>query len=316
VAERPGGVRGNSPNGASYFDVAGDGTLVYVPSSASPPSELVWVNRNGVATPVSNIRRDYDGPRISPDGRQITVQASDDIWQFDLKREAWTRLTTEGQNSSAVWSPNGAQIYLASNRNGAISVFAVASDGSLPARQLTHEAKSWSFPVAVSRDNHNLVLWRSQPGGVSDLWVVDPAQRDPARPFLTNHKAGFDGDLSPDGRWMAFSLDETGREEIYLGAFPSLGRKWPVSIEGGTAPRFRADGRELFYRNGNKMMAVDVSLGLNPRLGNPRMLFEGDYDDRFDVTPDGQRFVMVRKEKQAPSVQLNVIIGLFDNLRP
>jgi eukaryotic-like serine/threonine-protein kinase len=315
VAERAGAARGHSPNGASYFGVADDGTLVYVPQGPSLPNELVWVDRKGVATPVSNIRREYESPQISPDGGQIAVQASNDVWLFDLRREAWTRLTTEGQNGAAVWSLDGRQIFFASNRNGPFSVYAVPSDGSQLPRQLTHDQKSWTFPAAISRDGRSLVVFRSQPGGASDLYVVDPSQPDAARPFLTAHKAAY-ADLSPDAHWIAFSLDETGRDEIYVGAFPSLGRKWPVSIEGGTSPRFRADGRELFYRSGDKMMAVDISLGPEPRFGKPRMLFEGDYDEGFDVMPDGQRFVMLRSEKRPPAVQLNVVTGLFDNLKP
>jgi len=274
------------------------------------------VNRKGAATLVSDIRREYGGPRISPDGRQIAVVVADDVWLFDLERERWTRLTTVGQNAAALWAPGGKQIFFASNRNGPYSVYAAASDGSQPPRQLTHDQKSWTFPTAISRDGRSLVLWRTQPGSAADLWVVDPSQPDTARPFLTTQKAGDVDDLSPDAHWIVFSLDETGREEIYVGAFPSLGRKWPVSIEGGTHPRFRADGRELFYLNGTKMMAVDISLGPEPRFGKPRLLFEGDYKDRFDVTPDGQRFVMVRSEKQPPALQLNVITGLFDNLPP
>ena len=315
VAERPGAVRGRSPNGASYFVAADDGTLVYVPQGPSLPSELVWVNRKGVATPVSNIRRDYDSPRISSDKGQIAVEASNDLWLFDPGREAWTRLTTEGQNLDAVWSPDGRQIYFASNRNGPFNVYAVASDGSQPPRQLTHEQKAWTFPRAIARDGRSLVVFRSQPGGATDLFVVDPSRPDAARPLLTARNAA-DVDLSPDAHWIAFSLDETGRDEIYVSAFPSLGRKWPVSIEGGAEPRFRADGRELFYRNGSRMMAVDVTLGPEPHFGKPRTLFEGDDEERFDVTPDGQRFVMVRSEKRPPVVQLNVITGLFDNLKP
>jgi len=315
VSERPRVGRGNSPNGASYFAVADDGTLVYVPRGPSLPNELVWVNRKGLATPVSNVRRDYDSPEISPDRAQIAVQASNDVWLFDLRREAWTRLTTEGQNGAAVWSPDGRQIFFASNRNGPINVFVVASDGSQPARQLTHDQKAWTSPLAMSPDGRSLLAFHSQRGGASDLYVVDPSRLDAARPFLTAHKVS-NAHLSPDGHWIALCLDETGRDEIYIGAFPSLGRKWPVSIEGGTSPRFRADGRELFYRNGNKMMAVDIRLGPEPGIGKPRMLFEGDYAEEFDAMPDGQRFVMVRSEKQPPAVQLNVITGLFDNLKP
>jgi len=315
VAERPGGVRGNSPNGASYFDVADDGTLVYVPRGAAEPNELVWVNRKGVATAVSIVRREYEDPRISPDGGQIAVEASNDVWLFDLRRDAWIRLTTEGQNQAGVWSPDGKQVFFASNRNGPFNVYAVASDGSQPPRQLTHDRKSWTFPLAISPDGHSVVVFRSQPGGESDLYVVDPSRPDAARPFLTARKVGS-VDLSPDARWIAFSLDETGREEIYVGAFPSLGRKWPISLEGGIRPRFRADGRELFYRNGDKMMVADIKLGPEPTFGKPRVLFEGDYDEGYDVMPDGQRFVMIRSEKRPPSVQLNVFTGLFDNLKP
>jgi len=288
-----------------------------VPKSPVPTRELVWVNRNGMTTPISNIRRVYAWPQVSPDGRQIAVVVlpEGDLWLFDLKREAWTRLTAEGDIRTPVWSPDGKQIFFASNRDGPFSVYAAASDGSQPPRQLTHDPKSWSFPVAVSRDGHSLVLLRSQPGGVTDLWVIDPSRPDTERLLMTTHE-GTNADLSPDAHWIAFPSNETGRLEIYLSTFPSAGRKWPVSIEGGNYPRFRADGHELFYRNGKKTMAVDISLGPEPSFGKPRMLFEGDYKDAFGVTPDGQRFVHLRSEPQPPALQLNVITGLFANARP
>jgi serine/threonine protein kinase len=307
-------VAGYPANGGSYFDLADDGTLINVPRGPSPAGELVWVNRKGEAAPASAIHRDYGAPRISPDGEQIALRLSDDIWLFDLKREAWTRLTTKGQNVVALWSPDGKHIFFASNRDGAFNVYKVASDGSQPPRQLTHDQESWTYPTAISPDARNLVLWRSGRQVANHISLIDPLQPDTERPFPTTHE-GFGLDLSADAHWMAFSSDETGRMEIYLRPFSAAGRKWPVSIEGGTTPHFRADGRELFYRNGKKMMAVDVSLGPNPRLGKPRMLFEGDYEDGFDVTRDGLRFIMIRREKQAPAVQLNVITGLFDNLR-
>ena len=166
--------------------------------------------------------------------------------------------------------------------------------------------------MAIPHDGNSLLVWRKH--GVAAFCLVDLAQPDVTKPFFPTHGKREYVDLSPDARWIAFASDETGRFEIYLSAFPSLGRKWLVSTEGGITPRFHRDSRELFYRNGNKMMAVDVTLGPEPTIGKPRTLFEGEYAD-YDVSPDGQHFVAVSSEKTPPTLQLNVITGLFDKSR-
>jgi eukaryotic-like serine/threonine-protein kinase len=303
--------------GLSFFDFADDGTLVYVPRNLPPPGELVWVGRKGGTTSVSNVRRAYADPRTSPDGRQIVIRVTDressDLWLFDVPRENWTRLTSGGKNGYPVWSRDGKQIFFTSNRNGAYNVYTILSDGSQPPRQLTH-GKAWIFPVATLHEESSLLVIRQRSGDPSDYCLVNLEQPDIVKPVLTPQRGDGSADLSPDSRWMAFVSDETGRNEIYVSGFPALGRKWLVSTEGGITPRFRSDGRELFYRNGKKMMAVDLTLGRGPIIGKPRTLFEGEYGQNYDVTPDGQHFVIVRRGKTPPTLQINAITGLFDNL--
>ncbi|HEX9160797.1 MAG TPA: protein kinase [Thermoanaerobaculia bacterium] len=303
--------------GLAYFDVAADGTLVYAPRVAVS-SELVWVDRNGKADPVSTLRRDYATPRISPDGRQVAVAASNDVWLFDLKRETWTRLTSTAQNLVPTWSRDGKQIFFASNRSGPFTVYVIPSDGSHPARQVMRPRayangwQSWMFPSATAPNQNTLLVF----DGVSNAWLIDLARPDDRKLFLTTHRTAQPDsvDLSPDAHWIVFASDETGRPEIYLSAFPQLGRKWLVSTDGGTKPRFRRDGREIFFRNGDKMVGVDVALRPEPVIGKPHTLFAGDYDPEFDVTADGQRFILVRSEKRSPATQLDVITGLVDSL--
>ena len=123
------------------------------------------------------------------------------------------------------------------------------------------------------------------------------------------------GVFSPDGRWVAFDSNESGKFEVYIQAYPQGGRKWLISSQGGTLARWRRDGRELFYRSGNKMMAVSVRLGDDLVLGKPRLLFNAEFDEEYDVTADGQRFVMVKHEKSPLQTQINVVLGGFDTSR-
>ncbi len=314
-------VGGNPANGLVFFDVADDGMLVYKPSSASALSELVWVDRKGTLAPVSKIRRQYGPPRISPDGGQIAVEMTEhrstDLWLLDVQRETWMRLTSGGTNLGAVWSPDGKRILFGSNRNGPYTVYSTPSDGSQPPQQIMGVSTmlTWTFPAAISRDGRSLLLLQSIRGESTMSWIADLAQPDIVKPLMSTTSKNLSVDLSPDARWIVFSSDETGRSEIYLSRFPSVGRKWPLSAEGGSDPRFRHDGSEVFYRNGNKMMAADLTLGPEAAIGKPRILFEGDYEREFDVTADGKRFLMVRSAKPPPS-QVNVVLGLFDNSKP
>jgi serine/threonine-protein kinase len=142
--------------------------------------------------------------------------------------------------------------------------------------------------------------------------TVPISEPDQAAALIATSSGEEQGAFSPDGRWVAFQSNESGNFEIYIQAYPRGGRKWLISNQGGILPVWRRDGRELFYRSGNKVMAVQMQGGPELVIGKPRMLFEGDFDSDFDVTGDGQRFVMVRSEKPTPATQINLVLDAFE----
>ena len=129
--------------------------------------------------------------------------------------------------------------------------------------------------------------------------------------------------FSPDGRWLAYSSNESGRSEIYVQAYPGPGGKWQISTEGGTEPLWSRNGRELFYRNGNRMMAVDITTQPNFSAGKPKLFFEGQYEPtlvsnaNYDISPDGQRFLMLKaiETEAAAPTQINVVLNWFEELK-
>ena len=144
---------------------------------------------------------------------------------------------------------------------------------------------------------------------LTDIYIV-PADGGSPRPFLTSPSNENAAMFSSDGSWIAYSSDESGQYEIYVTRYPQGGRRWLVSTGGGVEPEWRADGKELFYQNGAKFMAVDVKQGTDFSSGKPRVLFESDFRGSFNVAADGSRFLIVKREKPTPRTQINVVSGL------
>jgi Tol biopolymer transport system component len=303
--------------GVAHAAVSSDGTLFYIPRNpADLRSQLVWVDRKGAATPITPKLSGFFEPRLSPDGKQLLVGIEDkqqrsDVWLCDLASDAWTRLTSEGDHFTPRWSPDAKQITFSSNRNGPYNIFLMPSDASAPARQLTRN-QSWTGATSWSPDGRTLLATWQRPVTGFDIMTVPISEPDQAAALIATSSGEEQGAFSPDGRWVAFQSNESGNFEIYIQAYPRGGRKWLISNQGGILPVWRRDGRELFYRSGNKVMAVQMQLGPELVIGKPRMLFEGDFDSDFDVTGDGQRFVMVRSEKPTPATQINLVLDAFE----
>jgi Tol biopolymer transport system component len=314
------GVEAWDLGGIALYDVAADGTLVYATrDTTAAQSELLWVDRNGAVAPISSIRREYSAPELSPDGKRLLVNAGTvrqgDLWVYELERDSWTRLTTDGHSTDGVYSPDGKQIIFSSNRTGPFSLYSIPSDGSAPPKQLTNVKQRQLTATSWSADGSLVAIDEQNPDTNYDialLQLTDPGHLDPwlATPFAEGAAV-----FSPDGRWIAFDSNETGQDEVYVRAYRGSTGKWLVSSGGGTRARWRGDGRELFYRNGNKVMAVDIGLLSEPRIGKPHELFSGDFLVDYDVTADGRRFVMIRRPQATPITHINVVTGLFENLK-
>jgi eukaryotic-like serine/threonine-protein kinase len=328
------GVLQSPASGAAQYSFSASGSLVYVPGDAqSAQSRLVWVSRNGAEQPVAAPAHAYANPRLSPDGRRVAVvitEQESQTWLYDLSRETLTRFTFEGSSNTApAWTPDGKWIAFQSNKEGQPDLFWQLADGGGGLERLTTSEYN-HVPMSWSPDGQLLGFMEINPATGYDIWVLrmgDPSagsvQARKAQPFLRTAFNESVPRFSPDGRWLAYISDESGRFEIYVQAYPGPGGKWQISPEGGKEPVWNPNGRELFYRSGGKMMAVDIATQPSFAAGKPRMLFEGQYvptpvtAPNYDVSPDGQRFLMLKPSEsaQAAPTQINVVLNWFEELK-
>jgi Tol biopolymer transport system component len=328
------GILQSTFSGATQYSISATGSLVYVPGGVqSAQSRLVWVSRNGAEQPMAAPVHTYVFPRLSPDGRRVAMGITDpevQIWLYDLSRETLTRLTFEGNaNTAPVWTPDGKRIAFQSDKEGPLNIFWQLADGSGGLERL-NESEYIQTPMSWSPDGQLLAFHEVNPTTLRDIWVLrmgDPSagsgQARKAQPFLRTRFDETSPRFSPDGRWLAYMSSESGRYEIYVQPYPGPGGKWQISTEGGAEPVWNRNGRELFYRSGGKMMAVDIATQPSFAAGKPRMLFEGPYEAppvpiaNYDVSPDGQRFLMVKpsEQEQAAPTKINVVLNWFEELK-
>ncbi|MGD0957207.1 MAG: protein kinase [Candidatus Acidiferrales bacterium] len=318
------GIREVPLTGAAQYSVSLTGSLAYIPGGAqATQNKLVWVSRDGAEQSLAAPVRAYRFPRLSPNGQRVAVNTDGQLWLYDLSRGTLSRFTFEGNdlNTIALWTPDGMRIAFNSNKEGPQHLFWQLVNGTGGAERLTIDEYN-KFPSSFSPDGQLLAYTEVNPTTGSDIWVLRLGDRK-AQPFLQTAFNESAPRFSPDGRWLAYVSDESGRYEVYVQPYPGPGGKWQISTEGGTEPVWNRNGRELFYRNGNKMMAVDVTAQPSFSAGKPRVLFEGQYSasgpslPSYDVSADGQRFLMLKPSEQAGAAptQINVVLNWFEELK-
>ena len=293
---------------------------MYIPAGVGdPPDTLVWVDRQGTVEPLPAPQRIYQFPRLSPDGTQIALivgGTSQDLYVYNVRRNTLTRLTFEASTSYPLWTPDGTRLVFGSTRTGSWNMFWKPADGSGTAEHLL-DGSTAQFPQDWSPDGKELVFVDNA------LWVLPmEGDRNP-RPLLQTQYIEERARFSPDGRWLAYVSNESGRREVYVQPYPGLGGKRQISTEGGTQPVWARNGQELFYRNGERMMAVEISTQPNFSAGTPRRLFETPYSlsssgpyANYDVSLDGKRFLMLQPVEQEQSIfHMTVVLNWFEELK-
>jgi len=310
------------PTGTANYGVSENGTMVYVAGGVSALARtLVWVDREGREELIDVPPRTYAKPRISPDGTKLALDVRDqelDIWTWDLARETLTRLTFDpGQDESPVWSSDGRRIAYSSSGGGNVAadtiLFWQAADGTGSA-ELLAESSGQSFPTSFLPDATGFLVYGTvTAGNGDDIAIFRFEGEDGATPLLeTTFEESYPA-VSRDGRWLVYVSDESGSNEIYVRPFPDIDAgRWQVSTGGGTQPLWARNGRELFYRNGEAVIAASIQTDPSFRAGNPEMMFEGNYlmsqgGPNYDVSPEDDRFLMI-KAVENPSATLQVII--------
>jgi len=318
AAEKVGNFRST---GNAYFSVSGNGdVLAYLPGSNN--SRLVWKNRSGVEEETIGPPNVYLGPRLSPDGQKVAVDifnpkdGTNDIWIYDLPRATFTRFTFEpGLENSPLWSPDGQTIVYARDRDGAPHLFMKRVSDSGEGEMLLPSGEGPQGPYDWSPDGQSLIYRSVSLQTKADIFVLPlTGERKPV-PFVQTPFNEYDARLSPDGKWLAYVSDQSGRREVYVDRFPGGGQRSQISNSGGRAPRWHPNGRELFYLADQKLMALPVKSGDKFEAGTATALFSaqarsGDYE----VSADGRRF-LVNTNTGVPVLPLTVSTNWTINLK-
>jgi serine/threonine-protein kinase len=310
-------VMTNPVSGSAEFALAENGSLVYAPGlSRTMDRRVVWVDRAGRVEPLIETPRQFTAPRLSPDGRYLALhvwECTDDIWLYEMARGTLTRWTFEWDNGPSVWDPSGREIAFTSARASAHNLYRQAVDS---AAQATRLATSDYMQVPASWSPDGAVLAFQEYGVEStDVWMLSLSGDHEPEPFLNGRANEMWPAFSPDGTWIAYQSDETGRFEIYLRRFPGGGGMRQISTGGGEYSAWNPNGKELFYRGGDNMMAVAVETEGDLVLGRPTALYERRYPrtlfSTFSVTPDGQRFIDIDDSVAEPAPTSLVLVQNF-----
>jgi eukaryotic-like serine/threonine-protein kinase len=300
-------------------DVSANGSLVYLP--APPPGRLVWVDRRGKPTEAIASRAPYEEVHLSARGLRAVVGMRLDIWRLDFGSGTLSRFALgAGESAHPALSPDESRVAYSCRRWPRHGVCVRAADGS-GAEEVLLEQREHVRVAGWTPDGRMLVLLVAASESNTDVWtlLLDGGSRP--RPLLASAFGEQSPTVSPDGRWIAYSSDESTRREVYVQAFPELGRRWQVSTGGGDEPVWNPAGNELFYRHGDDMMAVPVKTGSSLQAGVARVLFSGRYLSRpqrpethYAVTPDGQRFLMIDRPDSGETRTLTMIVDWAEEL--
>jgi eukaryotic-like serine/threonine-protein kinase len=298
----------NGGTGRPLFAASDTGSLVYQSGEMTGGWDLLWLARDGKRTGSLGQVDRYFTPALSPDGTRLAVTifnglgGTGDIWIFDLKRGTNTRLTFGPAFQQApVWTPDGKTIFYSSTAKGPPHIYAKAADGSGSERTVSEGNDLVEFPSSFSPDGRYLAYERRdlvKSASGFDLWVLPLSGEGKPFPIVQTPFEEREPEISPDGKWMAYRNNESGRMEVYITAFPGGGAKWQVSSNGGIGAKWRGDSKELFFvDSADNLMAVDVNaFGSAVRLGVPHVLFQVVGAQRqagpFDVTRDGKKFLI------------------------
>ena len=315
------GVASYPANGSTEFALSRDGTLLYAPGV---PMEFdrraVWVDRTGTATALAQETHAFFGPKVSPDGRFVALgvnSANMSLWVYEVARGSLTRIVSGSNNFGHVWTPDGDSITFASDRDGGQSFYSASADGS-GSIELLLEGDAWQTPQMWTPDGQTLLFESLNPETGFDIGLLSLA--GDVSWFLQTSADERGAAVSPDGEWVAFESNDSGRVQIYVCPFPAGEPRRQVSIEGGTQPRWHPEGGELFYRDGYKVMSVTTRTEGGLTLGQPKLLFESNSyvasEWSYDVAADGERFVMIDTSESAkPPTELVIVQNWAEELK-
>jgi serine/threonine protein kinase/Tol biopolymer transport system component len=312
----------------AIFSVSENGVLAFQSGAARGDDRLVWFDRNGKQTGQLGEPGFYFQPQFSPDGQKLAVASFDtragsaDIWLYELARNVPTRFTFDPASDVApIWSPDGSTIIFSSNRKGPYDIYKKASTGAGSEEVLlesdeTKTANSWSADGRFIAYTSTNIKGNTK----NDIWILPLLGDRKPFPFVQTQFNEFNAQFSTDGHWIAYVSDESGSNQVYIAPFPRPGGKWQASRAGGSEPRWRGDGKELFFlAPDNKLMAVEVNAKeFTLEIGNAQLLFEvhpaTSPGTHYDVTGDGKRF-LVDSSGEGSSAPITLVVNWTADLK-
>jgi len=327
------GVLMSSNTGAAQFSLSRHGDLAYVPGVAEGAHRtLMWVDRSGKTEPLPLPPAAYLYPRLSPDGRYLAVEIegpNHDFYIYDFARAVLTKMTTDGQSHDPVWMPDGKRLAFRSWVAGGMTMWTMPADRSVGPVRLD-PAGTRQSPVSFSPDGRFLTFDQKDPDTRDDAWVLPLDGNARPQPVARSRFGEGSAKFSPDGHWIAYASDESGKSEVYVQPFPGPGPKVQISNAGGFDPVWRRSGGELYYRTGKTMMVASITTASDIRVSAPKQLWEGTFSDgsgsscgmpgvsssNYDVTANGQRFLMVRDDDRAMAgTKVEVVLNWAEELK-
>ncbi len=298
-----------------WLSVADNGTAVYVPGDSSN-RHLVWVDRRGQVTQLPGEPAQISHASVSPDGRRVAYGNATALWVLDLATGARTRILSDVGTLAAAWMPDSQRLAVSSNSSGDWEIYTVGISGQ---SELTPLLKKpfVQHPLDVAPDG-TIIAFERHPETGADLWTISPDGK--ASPLVVTKFNELSARVSADGRYVAYVSNESGRNEVYAVPLSGKGDRISISLGGGTGPVWSRDGRELFYRDGDDLISVDVKTAPTLVLGERRKLldlsaYDPAYFHQFDVSADGQRFLLIRTDPASRPVRLNVMLNWVETLK-
>ena len=308
------------------FSASENGVLAYQTGTATADSQLVWFDRAGKRIGVLGDPAAYADLELSPDQKRASVSIPGqadrrDLWLYDVARGLRTRFTFgPAAGMSSIWSPDGNRLAFTSDRKGHLDIYQKDSSGADTEEPLLEDGFD-KVPMSWSPDGR-MILYDTRGSSIgTSLGVLPLSGNQKPFPLLQSQTNKFEGRFSPDGRWLAYVSDESGRPEVYVAPFPGPGGRWQISTGGGAYPRWRRDGAEIFYLAlDRKLMVAGVnSQGSRLDVGAVRPLFEtrcaGGTRYCYDVSADGQRFLIITAPEQTASTPITVVVNWSAGLK-
>jgi serine/threonine-protein kinase len=313
--------------GMASFSISSAGHLAYAVGPQERGTRVfAWVDKDGRKTTLPLKPSSYLHPRLSPDGRQLAYEvegASHDIFTYDFDRGTTTRMSLDGASHWPLWTPDGQRLTFRSWKTGTMTMWWMPADKGASPERLTHVG-SMQSPESWSPDGRTLAFTQmDDPASGSDIYALSLDRAgEPQVLWRTKFSEGSPK-FAPNGKWVAYSSNESSQPEVYVTEYPGPGRKITISTNGGTDPLWRHDGRQLFYRLGDLMMVVDVDYGRSLEVSKPRVLWRGNYlagagsscgmagptSANYDVTRDGQRFLMIEDASASAEAALLRVVS-------